>query len=382
MPSSREQDVASGTNASIRATCAKIVREAKALGASDVHVEPWSGRQTHARARVGGDLVALESFPQVIDLGSILRVFKVAANIPIDEKGIPRDGYISASDTVACGVDLRLSFFPLLLGEKMVIRLFGAKEFELSKLLEPNQEVCDQLVQMIHRTSGLLLFAGPTGSGKTTVMYSAIGNILAKRKADGKEFSVNVSSVEDPVESPLEGVSQAQINISRGFTYESALRSLMRQNPDVIMIGEIRDPETAHIATRAGLTGHLVLSTIHSPSTVEVFGRLGNMKLNLHEVASCLIGVIGLRLIRLNCEGCKCEDRPKASLLRAFELPPTGVTYRKGKGAACCLGQGYKERRLLSELLKVDEVRDIIRDGMSLDALRIKPSCGNRKVQD
>jgi type II secretory ATPase GspE/PulE/Tfp pilus assembly ATPase PilB-like protein len=247
---------------------------------------------------------------------------------------------------------LRVSIFPTTRGEKIVVRLFDPRDrrYELSSLSFEDSTL-QGLLRVLKRTSGLLLFTGPTGSGKTSAMYASLSNIMQR---DGT--SVSISTVEDPVEFNLPMVSQTQINPPQGFTYAAALRSIMRQDPQVIMVGEIRDPETAAIAVQAGLTGHLVLSTIHSGVSSGAFTRLINMEIEPFMLASSVLGVMGLRLVRRNCPKCTQPYEPEPSLLKA--MPETllpDAQFRRGIGCEHCYHTGFAGRLPITELLAVTE---------------------------
>jgi type II secretory ATPase GspE/PulE/Tfp pilus assembly ATPase PilB-like protein len=243
-------------------------------------------------------------------------------------------------------------------GEKIVVRLFDPsnRSFDLATL-GFDEETQRSFLKLLSRPSGLLLLTGPTGSGKTTAIYSALYHIVQR-----SGVTMSIATVEDPVEFNLPMISQAQINNTQDFTYPKALRSLMRQDPQVIMVGEIRDPETANIAVQAGLTGHLVISTIHSGIAVGVFARLINMDIEPFLLASSIIGVLGIRLIRKNCTYCAQPYEPDPGLLKM--VPPEALAtahFRRGTGCNECLQTGFHGRSAITELLVVDEVfRDAV----------------------
>jgi type II secretory ATPase GspE/PulE/Tfp pilus assembly ATPase PilB-like protein len=222
------------------------------------------------------------------------------------------------------------------------------------------------LLRLLKRTSGLILFTGPTGSGKTSTMYSSLCYLMQR---DGT--SISLSTVEDPVEFNLPMVSQTQINPAQDFTYAKALRSLMRQDPEVVMVGEIRDPETAAIAVQAGLTGHLVISSIHSGVSAGAFTRLINMEIEPFMLASSVLGVLGLRLVRRNCEHCAQPYEPEQSQLKV--VPETSLPeaqFRRGAGCEQCIHTGYSGRLPVTELLVVSEpFREAVLKKMPTSAL-------------
>src|SRR5512134_2294011 len=318
------ESAAQGLEVSVLVNC--LVQDAIRLGASDLHIEPWED-SVAVRARVNGVLVEVAHLPLEL-LDKISMRFKVMANLVTYQAGTPQDGTAVGGPELD-NVQLRVSIFPTTRGEKIVVRLFDPQErrFDLENLGFEDSTL-QGLHRVLKRTSGLLLFTGPTGSGKTSTMYSALCHIMQR---DGT--SISISTVEDPVEFNLPMISQTQINPAQGFTYAVALRSILRQDPQVIMVGEIRDAETAAIAVQAGLTGHLVISTIHSGSTAGVFARLINMEIEPFLLSSSVIGVLGLRLIRTNCPLCSIPYEPEPAYLRlvpAEELE--NASFRRGGG--------------------------------------------------
>ena len=324
-------------------------------GASDIHIEPWESTLV-VRIRLNGVLTELVHLPLEL-MEKISGRFKVMANLVSYQTGQPQEGHASAGPELG-GVELRISVFPTVRGEKIVVRLFDPsnRSFDLAAL-GFDDETQATFLKLLARPSGLLLLTGPTGSGKTTAIYSALYHIVQR-----SGVTMSIATVEDPVEFNLPMISQAQINNTQEFTYPRALRSLMRQDPQVIMVGEIRDPETANIAVQAGLTGHLVISTIHSGIAVGVFARLINMDIEPFLLASSIIGVLGIRLIRKNCTYCSEPYEPDAGLLKL--VPPEALataTFRRGAGCHECLQTGFHGRSAITELLVVDEVfRDAI----------------------
>jgi type II secretory ATPase GspE/PulE/Tfp pilus assembly ATPase PilB-like protein len=238
------------------------------------------------------------------------------------------------------------------------VRLFdpGNRSFDLATL-GFDEETQKSFLKLLAQPSGLLLLTGPTGSGKTTAIYAALTHIVQRSGP-----AISVSTVEDPVEFNLTMLSQSQINPAQEFTYPRALRSLMRQDPQVIMVGEIRDAETASIAVQAGLTGHLVISTIHSGIAAGVFARLINMEIEPFLLASSIIGVLGIRLVRTNCTFCSHPYQPEAALLRMVPEAAQGAAdFRKGPGCPECHQTGFSGRTALTELLIPDEAfRDAV----------------------
>lgn len=324
-------------------------------GASDIHIEPWESTLV-VRVRLSGVLTELVHLPLEL-MEKISGRFKVMANLVSYQTGTPQEGHASAGPELG-GVELRISVFPTVRGEKIVVRLFDPsnRSFDLASL-GFDDDTQRTFLKLLARPSGLLLLTGPTGSGKTTAIYSALYHIVQR-----SGVSMSISTVEDPVEFNLPMISQAQINNAQDFTYPKALRSLMRQDPQVIMVGEIRDAETANIAVQAGLTGHLVISTIHSGIAVGVFARLINMDIEPFLLASSIIGVLGIRLIRKNCSYCAQPYEPEAGLLKLVPAEALETAnFRRGTGCRECLDTGYHGRTAITELLVVDEVfRDAV----------------------
>jgi len=326
-----------------------LVLDAVSLRASDIHLEPWETTLV-VRVRLNGVLHELVHLPRDL-MEKLSGRFKVMANLVSYQTWLPQEGHAPANPDFG-GVELRISIFPTVRGEKIVVRLFDPsnRSFDLANL-GFEEDTLARFTQLIGRPNGLILLTGPTGSGKTTAIYSALCHLVAKHGT-----TISIATVEDPAEFNLPMISQAQINLAKEFTYPVALRSLMRQDPQVIMIGEIRDPETALIAVQAGLTGHLVISTTHAGSTAGVFARLINMNIEPFLLASSLAGVLGLRLLRRNCPYCTEPYTPAAPLLKL--LPAEMVedaSFRRGAGCRECAETGFQGRSSLTELLVVDE---------------------------
>jgi type II secretory ATPase GspE/PulE/Tfp pilus assembly ATPase PilB-like protein len=342
-----------------------IILDAINAKASDIHIEPWESTLA-VRIRLSGVLTELVHLP--LDLmDKISGRFKVMANLISYQSDIPQEGHASAGPELG-GVELRISIFPTTRGEKIVVRLFDPsnRSFDMASL-GFDDETLTALNQLLRRPSGLILLTGPTGSGKTTAIYSALYSIVQR---DGP--SVSISTVEDPVEFNLPMIAQAQINPAQNFTYPVALRSLMRQDPQVIMVGEIRDPETASIAVQAGLTGHLVISTIHSGIAAGVYARLINMEIEPFLLASSIAAVLGIRLVRKNCTYCLETYEPEASLIRLVPEEMQGkMEFRRGTGCNECLQTGFSGRSAITELMVADEVfRDAVLQKLPTRALQ------------
>jgi general secretion pathway protein E len=327
-----------------------LLADAIQAGASDIHIEPWESTLV-VRVRLSGVLTELVHLP--LDLMEKLSGrLKVMANLVSYFTGLPQEGHAEAGPELG-GVELRISVFPTTRGEKIVVRLFDPRNrsFELSKL-GFDDGTLEKFRKLLGTPSGLLLLTGPTGSGKTTAIYSALSHITQRSGP-----AVSISTVEDPVEFNLPMISQTQINTAQEFTYAKALRSLMRQDPQVIMVGEIRDAETAAIAVQAGLTGHLVISTIHSGIAAGVFARMINMEIEPFLLASSVVGVLGIRLIRKNCPHCTASYEPEPGLLKLMpEDRLSQAKFQRGAGCSECLHTGYSGRTAITELLVADEV--------------------------
>jgi type II secretory ATPase GspE/PulE/Tfp pilus assembly ATPase PilB-like protein len=332
-----------------------LLLDAIEAGASDIHIEPWEDTLV-VRVRLNGVLTELVHLPLEL-MEKVSGRFKVMASLVSYQSAIPQEGHAS-TDADLGNVELRISVFPTTRGEKIVVRIFDPRNrsFDLAQL-GFDGDTLTNFLKLLSRPSGLILLTGPTGSGKTTAIYAALTYVIHRAGP-----AISVSTVEDPVEFNLPMISQSQINPLQEFTYPKALRSLMRQDPQVIMVGEIRDAETAAIAVQAGLTGHLVISTIHSGIAVGVFARLINMDIEPFLLASSIIGVLGVRLIRTNCPACAQPYQPESSLLRL--VPPEVVSvadFRRGTGCPECLQTGYAGRTSVTELLVADEVfRDAV----------------------
>ena len=328
-----------------------IIMDALKKRASDIHIEPYEDF-LRIRFRIDGVLHEVMNPPLKIKNALVSRI-KIMSNLNIAEKRLPQDGRfkLKIKDRE---VDFRVSTLPTIYGEKVVIRILDKEglKWNLSELgFEEDQ--LNLFRKAIRMPYGMVLVTGPTGSGKTTTLYSAI---LELNKTD-----VNISTVEDPVEYNLPGINQVQVNESIGLTFASALRSFLRQDPDIIMVGEIRDLETAEISVKAALTGHLVFSTLHTndaPSTVE---RLVDMGVEPFLVASSVNLVMAQRLVRVICENCKEEVKPDPALVEEVGIDPKEFRFFKGKGCKECNNTGYRGRIGIYELMEITpEIREAI----------------------
>ena len=337
-----------GTEAPMIRLCNQIISYAVQIRATDIHIEP-DEQYLRVRARVDGLLGREILIPKALQASIIARL-KLMATLNVTEKRTPQDGRI----TFTSGnrrVDLRVSTLPTSFGESLVLRILDKSsinlEFEALGFNLHNQE---RVKSVIHRPYGIVLVTGPTGSGKTTTLYTGLRCIDAKVKG--------VFTLEDPVEYQMPMVRQTQINAQLGMTFATGLRALLRQDPDVILVGEIRDLETADLAMRAALTGHLVFSTLHTNDAVGAIPRLIDMGVEPYLLSSALVAVIGQRLIRLICPGCKEEQQDAQQIIESLNIePPPGAPPRLWKGSGCrgCGQTGYKGRKGIFEVLLLDE---------------------------
>jgi general secretion pathway protein E len=337
--------------------------------ASDIHFESFE-RGLVVRYRIDGVLYPILTPPKHLQ-SSIIARLKIMAALNIAEKRLPQDGRF-AIRTAGKDVDLRVSVLPTSHGERVVLRLLE-KENRLLNLTEMgfSRDRLHTIQQLIRLTHGILLVTGPTGSGKTTTLYAALSEINAPDK--------NIITVEDPVEYQLLGIGQLQVNPKINLTFAAGLRSILRQDPDVIMIGEIRDRETAEIAIHASLTGHLVFSTLHTNDAASAATRLIDMGIEPFLVASSVVAVLAQRLIRKVCPDCKQAYQPDdEELIRLGVVPgKTKPTFYRGVGCPACTQTGYRGRTGIHELLVLDdEVRRLI--GNKADAAAIRQAAVSR----
>ncbi|MUK86852.1 type II secretion system protein GspE [Ornithinibacillus sp. L9] len=316
------------------------------LKASDIHIDPQEA-SVQVRYRIDGQLRSEKTVSKQFQNSLIARI-KILADLNITQSRLPQDGRIKTTVGVT-PVDLRISSLPTVHGEKIVIRILDLNN-ALMQLNELNFSVQNQkkYKQLISQPSGLVLLTGPTGSGKTSTLYASINQL-------NKE-NVNIVTIEDPVEFQLEGVNQVQVNSTVGLTFANGLRSILRQDPNIIMIGEIRDQETAEIAIRASLTGHLVFSTLHTNSALDTIPRLIDMGIEPYLVVSSLNGVVAQRLVRKICRDCKTEREATAMEKQIFKkngLNAEHVSY--GSGCSSCHHRGYRGRLTIHEVLVMDD---------------------------
>jgi type IV pilus assembly protein PilB len=339
-----------------------LIMQALRQRVSDIHIEPGR-RHTIVRFRVDGQLREVLRPRRELHPAIVSRI-KVMAKMDIAEHRLPQDGRVHV---VVEGneIDLRVSTIPTVLGEKVAIRVLDRRRltFDLDKLgFQPDTLV--SFKKLLAKPYGLLLVTGPTGSGKTTTLYSAVELI--------KSVHRNIISVEDPVEYQLELVNQILVDEAASLTFPAALRSILRQDPDIIMVGEIRDAETANVAVQAALTGHLVLSTLHTNDSAGAVTRLLDMGVASYKVAAALVGVLAQRLVRTVCPDCKTPFYPPAELLTAIRYRgDQRRSFLRGQGCPRCHDTGFQGRKGIYELLECDQgLRDLIVKDASLDSLR------------
>ncbi|MBE0603528.1 MAG: type IV-A pilus assembly ATPase PilB, partial [Deltaproteobacteria bacterium] len=343
-----------------------LLTEAIKRRASDIHIEPYE-KEFRVRYRIDGVLYEVMRPPMRLRNALSSRL-KIMASLDIAERRLPQDGRIKMKIGKGREMDFRVSVLPTIFGEKIVLRLLDKSNLQLDmgKLgFEPQQ--LTEFMTSIHRPYGMILVTGPTGSGKTTTLYSALSDL--NKTAD------NISTAEDPVEYNFAGINQVQMKEDIGLTFSSALRSFLRQDPDIIMVGEIRDYETAEIAVKASLTGHLVLSTLHTNDAPSTVTRLLNMGIEPFLVSSSLNLIVAQRLARRVCEKCKEEAKVLPKALVDAGMKPDRIKVAKpakGKGCDDCNGTGFRGRVALYEVMTIrEEIKDLVlRGGSAIDIKR------------
>lgn len=358
---SAEEEMLEVATAPIVKLVNSIIEQAMRSNASDIHIEP-SHNDIRVRFRIDGDLTEIMVLPKS-NLSPIVTRVKIIGRMDIAEKRIPQDGRVEMKFNDR-EIDLRISTLPTVYGEKIVLRILDKSNFNFTKeKLGFSKDNLDKLNKMIAQPYGMLLVTGPTGSGKTTTLYTILRELNVESK--------NVITVEDPVEYKLKGINQVQVNVKAGLTFASGLRSILRQDPDTIMIGEIRDAETAEIAVRAAITGHLVLSTLHTNDSPSTVARLVDMGLEPYLVSSAVIGIISQRLVKLLCPKCKEKYIASDSEKRILGIEGDNeVTLYKPVGCNSC-NNGYKGRSAVHEVMLVNEsIRRLINTGANTDDIR------------
>lgn len=334
-------------------------------GASDIHIEPYEN-SLRVRYRVDGVMHTTMSLPTKIKNALTSRI-KIMSKLDIAERRLPQDGRIKLKLGRNREIDFRVSTLPTLFGEKTVLRILDKSnlQIDLTKLGFEKKQL-DDFMNAIEKPYGMVLVTGPTGSGKTTTLYSALNHL--------NKPGINIMTAEDPVEYNFMGINQVQVREEIGLTFASALRSFLRQDPDIIMVGEIRDFETAEIAVKAALTGHLVLSTLHTNDAPSTVSRLLNMGIEPFLVSSSVILILAQRLSRKICSQCKEEEKlsPHALIKVGFsEEEANSIKCYRGKGCSACNNTGYKGRIALYEVMPIsDEIRELILEGASANEIK------------
>ncbi len=330
--------------------------------ASDIHIEPYE-KNIRVRYRVDGKLQTMFEYETSL-LNAIVARIKITSGLDIAEKRKPQDGRINIKvDKMA--YDIRVSTLPTVYGEKVVMRVNSKEGFKKGKgELGMYQDDLEKFDDIISHPHGIILVTGPTGSGKSTTLYTSLNEINSE--------DINIVTVEDPVESQIEGINQVQVNVKAGLTFAGALRSILRQDPDVIMIGEIRDGETAEIAVKASITGHLVVSTLHTNDSASTITRLMDMGIEPFLVGASVVGIIAQRLVRRLCPKCKEKAEATIEQKKILGLPEhQQVSIYQPKGCHVCGNSGYQGRIGVYEILEVDsDIRKIINAEGNADEIR------------
>ena len=338
-----------------------IVEQGVTLGASDIHIE--AGREyTRVRMRIDGELHEQMKINKA-NHDSVITRLKIMAGMNIAEKRIPQDGHFEIGDELK-KIDVRASMMPTSYGEKAVIRILNTQDNHVANVDELGLTKENRILfnKIVKNPNGLILVTGPTGSGKSTTLYAML--------SDCNKPTDNIITLEDPIEKKIDGINQVQINTKAGLTFASGLRSILRQDPDVIMVGEIRDSETATIAIRSAITGHLVFSTLHTNDAASTIVRLVDMGIEPYLVSSALVGVVAQRLTRKTCPFCKEAYRATKDecIMLGMEEPPT---LYKGHGCQTCNFTGYKGRIAIHEIIVItSELKQMINDGAQSEEIR------------
>ena len=346
-----------------------MIQQALQQRASDIHLECYT-TQTMIRIRVDGTLQTLVALPARLAPLLISRI-KIMAKLDIAQKRLPQDGRMRVR-MVDHNIDIRVATLPAQHGERLVLRILDQNQTNLSLAalgMTPAQK--QTFEQLLHRRHGMILLTGPTGSGKTTTLYAAL-----KAIHNGKQ---NILTVEDPIEYDLPGIGQSAVNEKTGYHFANGLRAILRQDPDVVMVGEIRDPETANMATQASLTGHLVLATLHTHTAAGAIQRLMHMQVEPFFIAHGLLAVINQRLLRILCSHCKQATSLQQEEAQRFQLPPTTAIYQ-AQGCDQCSHTGYHGRQAVYEILHINNhCQQLIRQQASeseIDAYANQQRCG------
>jgi len=348
-----------------------LLSKAVELRASDIHIES-SEKKYKIRFRIDGILHDMDTLEEPFYLATVSRI-KLLAGLDIAEKRLPQDGKLTTK-IASLFLDIRVSTIPTVSGEGVVMRLLYREKvsFDLEYLgLETDHR--DILLNLISRPYGMILVTGPTGSGKTTTLYTVLTRLNSEER--------KIITTEDPVEYQLEGINQIQVKTEIGLTFSNALRSILRHDPDIVMVGEIRDKETAAISIQSALTGHLVLSTLHTNDAPSSLFRLVEMGVEDYLINAAVIGLVAQRIVRKNCTFCGCPDHPSEYLLKDYRVREIADKYRdlitgdicfmRGSGCPKCAGTGYRGRVAIFELFDyTEEIKEVFLKKMSLDAVK------------
>lgn len=358
--SSIEIDDGNVANAPMVRLVNSIIIQAAKMKASDIHIEPFD-KVVRIRFRIDGDLKEIMAPSKATHLPLVTRI-KIMSKLDIAERRIPQDGRV---ETVIDGnaIDLRVSILPTVYGEKVVIRLLYRNSIMLTKeqlgFSQYNLQLFDKIIKS---PEGIILVTGPTGSGKSTTLYTVLREL--------NDIKKNIITVEDPVEYRLGGVNQVQVNVKAGMTFASGLRSILRQDPDIIMVGEIRDAETAEIAVRAAITGHLVLSTLHTNDTASTVARLEDMGIEPYMVSTSVVGIMAQRLVKRLCKKCKQDRETTIEEMKLLGINKP-VTISHAVGCNQCNNTGYSGRIAIHEILVIDnEIKGMISTNKNSDMIK------------
>lgn len=355
--SDKLQEIASGSK--IIAEVNRILENAVKERASDVHIEPQAN-SLKIRDRVDGALEERLILPKQMHLPIVTRI-KILGGMDIAERRVPQDGRVRAK-VAGTMIDMRISSYPTMFGEKVVIRLLTREQIIGVDSLGFTPMERTSFEKIISHPHGIFLVTGPTGSGKTTTLYAALQRLNSQDR--------NIVSIEDPIENEIPGVNQAQVNVKAGMIFASALRSILRQDPDIIMVGEVRDQETADMAVRSAITGHLVLSTIHTNTALGAVTRLKDLGVEPFLISSALVGLMSQRLVRKVCQHCRKKAKVDSEKLVSLGLSADIIPVR-GQGCKFCRMSGYSGRMGLFQIIDIDdEMRNLIAEGAAEEKLR------------
>lgn len=356
-----EEELSDVNSAPVVKLVNNIIGQAMRMKASDIHIEPYENN-IRIRLRIDGDLQEIMNLSRRSHMAIVTRI-KIMGRMDIAERRIPQDGRIEM-ELEGKGIDMRISSLPTVYGEKIVIRLLERDGFSFNKEdLGFSDNDLKLFNKIIRQPYGIILLTGPTGSGKTTTLYSVLKDLNKEEK--------NIITVEDPVEYKLHGINQVQVNTKAGLTFASGLRSILRQDPDIIMVGEIRDSETAEIAVRAAITGHLVLSTLHTNDTASTVARLIDMGIEPYMVSTSVIGIVSQRLVKRLCTSCKTPYTASEKEKKMLNIDKAGdITLYKPKGCNKCI-KGYRGRIPVHEVMYLDQdIRKLIDENGSTDYIK------------